>query len=335
MRKPTLRTSSRTKKSTKIRTAFKLICFGCLTGSLLFRVFLRADVGQVVALEHRDVVRTCVEFSGPVDSGANVSITMPQQVLAMLSLVEHIFVISLEGCNSRFPPWVASRSTCIHGKVLDNCTPKKFTDGDFEHAMKVTFTHAAIITLSMDAGYKTIAVLEDDLAFVDRDFSFVAAEKFSQLLASNAWNMIRFGFRPYFLQLSGTSHCPSSCRCVTSYLYGEHFCELRNPGCDMRSSDLYILPSYNFLSFRERLLDLRLPNTKRIVDVHPMRAYGKQWILLPQISYQQTLDIPADYQIGAGALFVKKCVGPRPVASSVTKQLVLGSTGTHKPLQSP
>ena len=200
--------------------------------------------------------------------------------------------------------------------------------------MKVTFTHAAIITLSIEAGYKTIAVLEDDLAFVDRGLPSEATEKFARLLDdSNAWNIIRFGFRPYFLQHSGTSHCPSNCRCVTSKTYGEHFCELRNPGCDMRSSDLYVLPSHNFLTFRARLLDLRLPNTKRIVDVHPMRAYGNQWILLPQVSYQRTLDIPADYQVGAGSLFVKKCVGPRPVASSVTKQLVVGSTGTRKPLQ--
>ena len=98
-----------------------------------------------------------------------------------------------------------------------------------------------------------------------------------------------------------------------------------SPGCDMRSSDLYVLPSHAFLGLRRLLLDLKKPNTKRIVDVHPMRAYGKQWIFLPQISYQRTLDIPADYQIGAGALYVKKCVGPRPVSPLVSNQLVMGT----------
>jgi hypothetical protein len=55
--------------------------------------------------------------------------------------------------------------------------------------------------------------------------------------------------------------------------------------------------------------------------MRPMRQFAKQWLLLPQISIQTKLDIPVDYQIGLGALYVKKCVHPRPLAEVVTRQV--------------
>lgn len=321
-KQPLFHASLRAQNSTKCRVLLKLICFAVFC-SLLYATVQQANIGGDAVPELRFALQNCMVFTGPIESGGNESTTMPHQVQDMLSLVEHIFVISMYGCETRFSSQsLTSRSTCVHGKVLDECTPRKFITGGFLHAMKVTFTHAAIVTLSIDAGYKTIAVVEDDLSFLDRDLSREAAEKFARLLQSNAWNMIRFGFRPYFLQQNGVSPCPKGCRCTTGNEYGEHFCELKSPGCDMRSSDLYVLPSHNFLGLRDLLLDLKKTNTKRIIDVHPMRAYGNQWIFLPQISYQRKLDIPADYQVGAGALYVKKCVGPRPVPSLVSNQLV-------------
>ena len=72
---------------------------------------------------------------------------------------------------------------------------------------------------------------------------------------------------------------------------------------------------------RLKILDRTQANSKRIVDTRPMRQFAKQWLLLPQISIQTKLDIPVDYQIGLGALYVKKCVYPRPLPELVTKQL--------------
>jgi len=67
-------------------------------------------------------------------------------------------------------------------------------------------------------------------------------------------------------------------------------------------------------------LDLKQANSKRIIDTGPMRSLANQWLILPQASIQAKLDIPMDYQIGLGALYVKKCVMPRPVPRIVSQQ---------------
>ena len=84
----------------------------------------------------------------------------------------------------------------------------------------------------------------------------------------------------------------------------------------MRSSDFYVISESAYEPLRLKILDLKQANSKRIVDTRPMRHLAKQWLLLPQISIQTKLDVPVDYQIGLGALYVKKCVHPRPLSGS-------------------
>jgi len=47
----------------------------------------------------------------------------------------------------------------------------------------------------------------------------------------------------------------------------------------------------------------------------------------PRASIQTKLDIPIDYQIGLGALYVKKCVMPRPVSKIASQQFL--NTSVH------
>tara|TARA_B110000003_G_C16487841_1_gene472243 strand:- start:271 stop:852 length:582 start_codon:yes stop_codon:yes gene_type:complete len=186
--------------------------------------------------------------------------------------------------------------------------------------MKVSFTHATVLHLAQQAQHKHIAVLEDDVIIRHGAFTENLVRDFRALLASNAWGILRLGFRPYFLEKSSREHCPSKCQCHIKKNIGEQFCELSRVGCDMRSSDFYVIHENYYKLLRSKILDLRQANSKRIVDTHPMSHVIKQWLLLPQISIQTKLDIPVDYQIGLGALYVKKCVHPRPLPRLVTQQ---------------
>jgi GR25 family glycosyltransferase involved in LPS biosynthesis len=186
--------------------------------------------------------------------------------------------------------------------------------------MKVTFSHAVVLKRALELGFRNIAVLEDDVAFLPRQYSSDIDQQFSRLLSSNSWSIIRLGFRAYFLENNAIHPCPRICRCSFDVSVGDHFCELRKAGCDLRSSDSYILNSRHFTHLLRELLDLRQANSKRIIDVYPMRAYENQWIMLPQVSFQRHLDIPLDYQLGLSALYTSKCAGPRPLGKNTSLQ---------------
>ena len=90
----------------------------------------------------------------------------------------------------------------------------------------------------------------------------------------------------------------------------------------MRSSDFYIIHKKSYAPLLSKILDLKQANSKRIIDTAPMRSLANQWLILPQASIQTKLDIPVDYQIGLGALYVKKCVMPRPVSKMASQQFL-------------
>ena len=247
--------------------------------------------------------------------------SMPLYVTHFLKEVEHVFLICLHQCRTALPIAILNRSTHVLGSRVDACAPAPMISGKYVHALKVTFTHAIVMQRASEMGYRHIAVIEDDVLFLQQDFHIEMRRGFKRLLNSQRWNLLRFGYRPYFLQEHGARPCPASCRCSMCDMYGEHFCHLKSTGCDLRSSDFYVIHSRSFKVFQSMLLDMTLPDTKRIVDVYPMRMLSGQWLIIPQLSFQENLDIPLDYQVGSSALLVKKCLHPRPVPNTLTAQL--------------
>ena len=245
---------------------------------------------------------------------------VPKRIIGMFSTVEHVFILAKHECSKRVDTTFRRHFSCVRGAVLDGCAPQKYIRAPEAHAMKVTFSHAFIMSHAHTMGYSTIAVVEEDAVFLQRNYSKDVLLNFSHLLRSSDWGIIRLGFRPYFLQVDAVSPCPQKCRCDVGR-FGDHWCELRSAGCDMRSSDAYIINIKHYLPFREMLLDLRVSNRDRIVDTVPIRMISHQWLLLPQASYQAKLDIPLDYQIGLSALYTTKCVHPRPVPELLVKQM--------------
>lgn len=272
--------------------------------------------------EFENSIISCRDYLLPMAvSGVGNSTTLPEVVSHLLHKVDHIFVLSYTHCKTVIPPELHQSTTCVIGKALDDCAPKDFIRGPHIHAMKVTFSHAVILKQALELGLSNIAVMEDDVAFIPRSYSADLDQQFSRLFLSNSWSIIRLGFRAYFLESSAIPPCPRTCRCLFHVSIGDHFCELRKSGCDLRSSDLYILNSRHFIQLQRLLLDLRQANPKRIIDVYPMRAFANQWIMLPQVSFQRQLDIPLDYQLGLSALYTSKCAGPRPLSKNASSQL--------------
>jgi len=269
--------------------------------------------------EFSTAIKNCVGFMQPVAPTAKFQ-RYPQQILEMLMEIDHIFILALEPCELPLPDQLAQRATCIVGSELDKCAPSRYIAGDFTHAVKVSFAHAAMIEISQRDGYRSVAVIESDAIFTSDEFSVDAVTGFKNILHTDDWNLIRFGYRPYFLEESSRTRCARSCRCNINTLFSRDFCKLEGTGCDIRSSDFYVIHSNVFGQLKSKLLDLRSPNSKRIIDTWPIRTTSKQWILVPHGTIQRTLDIPLDYQIGLQSLYVKKCVGPRQVSDRMKAQ---------------
>ena len=263
----------------------------------------------------------CKGFTTPLDLGDKQSGVIHPLVSEALLQVDHIFVLSFTSCRFRLSTLTSGKATCVIGRKLDLCAPKAYVRGPYTHALKVSFMHAVALQLAHDARYEHVAIIEDDAIVNDIGLSRNMAHEFGVLLRSNAWSFIRFGFRPFFLEESSRGHCPSKCRCMIHHgSVGEDFCELSEAGCDIRSSDFYVIRARFYLPFQRRITDLRQSNSKRIVDTWPMRSFAKQWLVIPQVSMQAQLDIPIDFQLGLGSLYVKKCVRPRPLSSRVSRQ---------------
>ena len=278
---------------------------------------------RLVEKRFQEAVDTCHGFSQPL--GVSNNAPFATQILEILLTIDHVFVLSLGVCEMKLPKSFAGRATCIVGTKVDACAPKEFVRGPHTHAMKVSFMHATVLYLAKKANLRHVALVEDDVVVRHGVFSENLSPDFGKILNSTTWSMIRLGFRPYFLENASREPCPFECRCFIKQNMAREFCKLPKSGCDLRSSDFYVLHEKSYAVLLSKLLDLKQANSKRIIDTAPMRSFANQWLILPQASIQTKLDIPMDYQIGLGALYVKKCVMPRPVPRIASQQFLFNS----------
>ena len=287
---------------------------------------MKNDNRRLARKRFQEAVDACRGFSQPLGVGDDAPFST--QISKMLLKIDHVFVLSIDTCETKLPKSFAGRASCVVGTKIDACAPREFIRGPYTHAMKVSFTHATVLYLATKANYRHVAVLEDDVAVRRGVFSEHVVPDFGNVLDSSTWSVIRFGFRPYFLEKSSREPCPTECRCYIKRDTAREFCKLSKPGCDMRSSDFYVIHKKSYAPLLSKLLDLKQANSKRIIDTAPMRSLANQWLILPQASIQRKLDIPIDCQIGLGALYVKKCVMPRPVSKIASQQFL--NTSVYK-----
>ncbi len=293
----------------------KVIVFVCVM------LCLSKPKGRPYSVLFRESIDMCSHFARPVEINETGTSRLPATVLEMLLEIDHVYVLTFDVCTTNFPRSFSRHATCLFGKRIDSCVPKPFIAGMHAHGMKVSFMHAVAIELARRADHRHIAIIEDDALFRPRAFSSDSVLGFRRLLHSDSWSLIRFGFRPFFLEETSRDHCPNKCVCRIDAGFVDDFCQLFHAGCDIRSSDFYIIRREYFVTLQSSILNVGWLNFDRIVDTRPMRQLKNQWLAIPQVSLQSKLDLPVDYQLGLGALYVKKCVKPRPLSWLVTQQL--------------
>ena len=261
-------------------------------------------------------------FESMLQSCVGATYTMPLQEIEepieprtlalsrLAQLADHTFILAKTNCSGvDLLPGAAKRATCVRGEYVDACAPDTLISGELSHGYKVTFAHAYIMYLAQASGYKNACVIEED-ALVTAKHNFDEVLRGIELIMSTKrWSFIRVGYRPYFFESEGSLACPRECACKRHMEYA-HICELQSRGCDMRSSDFYFVEHQIFLQFRKLMTGTRFKRSRRIVDVMPMNSFEHQWLSVPQVSFQGSLDIPLTYQIGLSLKFLQQCVFP-------------------------
>ena len=142
-----------------LRQTCRMVISFLVVCTCLFRV--KNSNRRVVERRFRQAVDACQSFSRPL--GVSDDAPFATQILGVLLSIDHVFVLSLDACETKLPESFAGRATCIVGAKLDACAPNEFVRGPYTHAMKVSFMHAAVLYLAEKANFRHVALIEDDV----------------------------------------------------------------------------------------------------------------------------------------------------------------------------
>ena len=146
----------RTPRRTYRATLFSLVVCMCL-----FRI-IKNDNRRLAQNRFQEAVDACRGFSQPLSVSDDTPFST--QISEMLLTIDHVFVLSMDTCETKLLKSFAGRASCVVGTKIDACAPHEFIRGPYTHAMKVSFTHAAVLYLAKRANYRHVAVIEDDVA---------------------------------------------------------------------------------------------------------------------------------------------------------------------------
>ena len=200
-------------------------------------------------------------------------------------LADHIFIICLQCGSVSVPRSLLLKTTFVHADRIDRCL------GVYQlaHYVKVTLTHTHIIERAHLANeYSTIGIIEEDALSIIQYPEFRTQTGLSQSLKLQQWEVVRLGYKPYFFVDSTKFRsvlrlpwsCPNKCKCTRVH---NSACMMRRPGCDMRSSDAYILMRTSFQSTINMV-----KSTGGIIDVEILRSTSPQVFVLPQLTFQES-----------------------------------------------
>jgi len=240
-------------------------------------------------------VRAHSSFYTSVEVNASDPIRLSERII--YELADYVYILCVRCDSSGLPLGSTGKTTFVHAHVLDDCLHISHST----HYVKASIAHAHILeTASKHTTHAAIAVLEED-TFSEFDYSgyvgsLPTAELLESLRGAN-WRILRLGYKPFFL-IDNTvftnilPFLPKSCgpECTCSKFH-EQACMMYGRGCDMRSSDAYIIR-------RNALSDLRKAiETGNVIDVHAMQAISPQAFLVPQLNFQSGQSIQASRQL--------------------------------------
>ena len=224
----------------------------------------------------------------------NAPSNLSHQIISELS--DQVYILCLRCDSSRIPVGSEQKTTFVQAQRLDTC----LQISHLSHYVKVSIAHAHILeTVRTSTTHSAVAILEEDTRSEGEYTTYIDSLSTAELLESlrnKNWKILRLGYKPYFLidntRLSNMLSLPKLCRpeCKCSKFH-ENACIMRHRGCDMRSSDAYIIRR-NVLSELGRAIE-----TGHVIDVHAMRAVSQQAFLVPQLNFQSAQTIEGSRQL--------------------------------------
>lgn len=227
----------------------------------------------------------------------------------LAALADQIYILCTE-CSLGIPEDWRAKTSFVHGFRIDECLKTQGSD----HWHKASFSHAHALMDAQKKQHKTVAIIEEDV--ITRDFADGGVGW--RMLLDNLghvrdtmrlekdWRTIRVGYRAMFIdrpiesvsKLEGKETCPKDCRCEKKNAFT---CIMRQSGCDMRSSDFYLVREAAYQPIIDKIYE------GYTVDCEALREVPNQIYITPQLSFQGTLDLKLQTQIQMGEEFMQKC----------------------------
>ena len=219
-----------------------------------------------------------------------------------LSLAEQVYVLCVRCDTFVVPDLLGGKTILVDGRVFDECD--QADKYGLDHYKRASLSHAAAVADAVNKKFKSVAVVEEDSvtpmkAGFGAPLSATDAFALKKALAADDWSFARLGWRQYTLEIAPQSACPPQCSCA---MRGEKLCFVAGSGCDLRSSDSYII-SHRYFRWT---LDQLIQGGTIDYDVLP-RAPGTL-LALPIFSAQKTLDTPVEHQAAVSELFMNRCL---------------------------
>ena len=241
-------------------------------------------------------------FSVPREASSD-RFSLPFTTLA--SFADAVYLLCVECDGVVAPPAWRGKVLLVNGKIIDECVK----DADLDHWHRASFSHAVAVAHAAIRGRDVVAVIEDD-ARSDFTVQFDDAEfaRLRHLVRPTdkqwSWNFLRFGYRPYQMEeaaaAAGAAYveaCPERCACERT---SARSCLISQSGCDLRSSEAYLINRGAFEDFTHRLQG-------GVVDYDVLQSFPKMMVLSPMVSYQENLDISMDAQRDLQRKFGRVC----------------------------
>jgi len=231
------------------------------------------------------------------------------RVTQLLSQVEHIYLMTTKLCQfENLPLEWSNSSSCVNVLDFDN-----HLYGDeilsYDHHAKITRLHLAFLRQARRRRYKNFAVIEADAVCVAEDrVNHTETSLFTKFLNDGDWQIIRFGYRPFFLEsMPDSAECPRTCTCLSytgTDTLGTLGCLIDSADCDIRSSDMYVVNAPAYYFFESNL-------EKYTVDTDAMRKIERMWFIVPQMSFQVDSGQFLETQRYYAGKFMQSCVKQR------------------------
>ncbi len=231
----------------------------------------------------------------------------------LAALSDHVYVICMKCDKIVLPLQWAGKVTTVHGADIDPCYGRAAAD----HWHKASMSHVHALLDAVKYQYKTVTIVEEDAITVSPDrvdanagFDIDGLEH--AIKNDSSWNTVRVGYRPYFFEqqsanvpVGSTPHyaCPLACKCHETT--AKNACIVRENGCDMRSSDFYMIRMSQSRAIRKTV------GAGSTIDMEALRNVHHQMYVLPQLSYQANLDRTREQQVNMAHRFRDLCFVPK------------------------